>query len=189
VGLAEALPEAAGAGSTAVFKGVAGGFGAVAEPAAAPPTGPSGGGCGGRPAATRWPATETSGRSGAGGWPAEAAGTPDGRGDRSAGDDAESAAAGGTPASGGSRPLLPGGVLPEFTADTPRRRAPWPLPPHPILLSAPRPHRHRAGPRSNSQTGIGRLTAHIRCEYGQRWEPRPLSGRRDDALARKPPGS
>jgi hypothetical protein len=36
------------------------------------------------------------------------------------------------------------------------------------------------------QSGIGQATAHIRGEYGQRWEPRRLSSRRDDAPARHP---
>jgi hypothetical protein len=144
-GLADALPVAAEPGSEAALKGTAGGFAAVrarpeaiastptvevAEPAAtrsrgaAPPVGPSGGGCDGRPAATRWRAAEASGSSGGEDWPAEAAGPPDGWSDRSASDGAGSEAAGEALGSGGSRPLLPGGVFPEFTANTPRRHAP-----------------------------------------------------------------
>lgn len=129
-------------GSTALLKGAGGVFGAACakpdarlppvvggvEPMTArsgdvAPVDPSGGGCGGRPAATRWRAAEASALSGGADGSAEVA-MRDDWSSRSASDGSGVEAAGETPGSGGSRPLSPGGVFPEFTADTPRRRAP-----------------------------------------------------------------
>jgi hypothetical protein len=88
-----------------------------------------GGGCDGRPAATRWPAAGASGRSGLARWiggsfgdagedePAE--GVPDNLSNRSASVSCGSEVADAASGSGGLRPLLPGGVLSEFTAYTP----------------------------------------------------------------------
>jgi hypothetical protein len=88
-----------------------------------------GDGCGGRPAATRWPAADASGRSELACWlggsvedtgengPAD--GVPSALSNRSASVTGGSDAAGAASGSGGLRPLPPGGVFSEFTAYTP----------------------------------------------------------------------
>src|SRR5262245_2932706 len=110
--------------------------------AAAPPVGAGiaaldgiGDGCGGRPAATRWPAADASGRSELARWiggsledagedgPA-ADGVPDDLRNRSASVRGGSEVADASSGSGGLRPLLPGGVLSEFTAYTPTSTPP-----------------------------------------------------------------
>jgi hypothetical protein len=93
-----------------------------------------GGGCGGRPAATRWPAADASGRSVLARWiggsledagedgPAD--GVLDALSNRSASVCGRSEVAGAASGSGGLRPLLPGGVFSEFTAYTPTSTPP-----------------------------------------------------------------
>src|SRR5262245_9200690 len=148
-----------------------------------------GGGCGGRPAATRWPAAGASPRSGPARWtggsledagedgPAD--GVPDNLSNRSASVSGGSEVADAASGSGGLRPLLPGGVPSEFTA----------LYPH---LNAHHSRYHRvqfwyrphalngvSTPSCRSPiefpSGIGQPNGHIRGEYGQRWEPRQRS--------------
>ena len=109
--------------------------------AAAPPVGPGiatldaiGGGCGGKPAATRWPAAGASGRSALARWiggSLEDAGEDgpaddvlDALSNRSASVCGRSEVAGAASGSGGLRPLFPGGVLSEFTAYTPASTLP-----------------------------------------------------------------
>src|SRR5205809_582741 len=63
------------------------------------------------------------------GWRAGARAVPDGGAVAPAEPVAD--AGGDTPRRAASRPLPPGGVLPEFTADTPTSTPPWPLRPPP----------------------------------------------------------
>ena len=139
----------------------------------------NGGGCGGRPAATRWRTAGVASRSGLvevtdRGSPVPA--TLGGGTSTRAGPGLE--VAGAACGRARSRPLPPGGVSSEFTAYAPTSTPPWPLPPAFNSGSDQfryRPHapagictldlcRSAIGPSAHSTTE----PAHIMREYGQR---------------------
>lgn len=166
--------------------------------AAARPVGPGiaaldaiGGGCGGSPAATRWPAADASARSGlarcAGGsledvgedGPAD--GVPSDLSNRSASVSGGSEAADAASGSGGSRPLLPGGVLSEFTAytltSTPTIAATTASNSGTGFPPATASALHPAGCRSNSQAESDSRTATLEANMAK-------GGNRDSAATR-----
>src|SRR5262245_15843788 len=151
----------------------------------------AGGGCGGRPAATRWPAAGPSPRSGLARWiggslgdagedgPAE--GVPDNLSNRSASVSGGSEAADAASGSGGLRPLLPGGVLSEFTAyiptSTPTIAATTASNSGTDLPPSTASALHPAGCRSNSQAESDSQTATLEGNMAK-------GGNRDSAPSR-----
>ena len=166
--------------------------------AAARPVGPGiaaldaiGGGCGGRPDATRWPAADASGRSGLApctggsledaGEDGPADGLPSDLSNRSASVSGGSEVADAASGSGGLRPLPPGGVLSEFTAyipaSTPTIAATTASNSGTDLPPSTASALHPAGRRSNSQAESDSQTTTLEANMAK-------GGNRDSAATR-----